>query len=51
MPGDFLIRRIEIYSLRVVPKWLSGKPQGWNSKSTAHFDEFVIISILAFDYC
>ncbi|CAJ2649870.1 unnamed protein product [Trifolium pratense] len=21
---------VEIYSLRVVPKWLSGKPQGWN---------------------
>ncbi|XP_024638709.1 extracellular ribonuclease isoform X3 [Medicago truncatula] len=21
---------VEIYSLRVVPKWLSGKPEGWN---------------------
>ncbi|XP_057763574.1 uncharacterized protein LOC130984509 [Arachis stenosperma] len=28
---------VEIYSLRVVSKRLSGKPQGWNSESTKQF--------------
>lgn len=33
-----MLCRVEIYSLRVVPKRLSGKPQGWNSESTNQFD-------------
>ena len=28
----FLIYSVEIYSLRVVPKLLAGKPEGWNSE-------------------
>lgn len=27
--------RIEIYTLRAVPKVLAGKPEGWNSESSS----------------
>lgn len=40
LPTMFLCR-VEVYSLRVVPKSLAGKPEGWNSESiTKVFSSF-----------